>query len=247
MDAVAGMRRESPSRARRPILKGGLGRPTSLWRRRAPENTCTYGALTPDGFHEETLTGSYVDISNPDPADIRLEDVASGLANTCRGAGQLPFFSVAEHAVLVARRLRDQGYPPQVVSSGLHHDDPEAYLHDLTKPLKVLLARSASCPRWVRLFWTPGPSYAELEAQMWEAIRIALGLGYCDITHPAIKEADTWALAAESYHLRRSRGSTWYCHGAYCPKTTPLQLGLSPAQAEALWLAENHRVRAEID
>jgi hypothetical protein len=158
----------------------------------------------------------------------------------------MPFFSVAEHAVLVARRLRDQGYPPQVVLGGLHHDDPEAYLHDLTKPLKVLLAHSVVCPWWVRLFWTPPPSYAELEAQMWEAIRVALDLGDCDISHLAIKQADTWALAAESYHLRCSQGRTWFCHGAYCPETTPLTLGLSHEQAKASWLAENDRVRGEL-
>jgi hypothetical protein len=211
-----------------------------------PPDECTFGALTPDGYHTETLTGGYVDISDPDPGDIRLPDIAAGLANTCRGAGQMPFFSVAEHAVLVSRRLRDLGHPPGVVLAGLHHDDPEAYLHDLTKPLKQLLARASRRP-WPLGFLRPGPSYADLEAAMWEAIRFGLGLGECDIHHPAVKEADHWALAAECYHLRRSRGRTWFCHGAYCPERDPLRLGMCPADAEALWLHEHHRVLGALE
>ena len=207
----------------------------------ASSDECTFGALTPDGYHAETITGGYIDLSDPDPSDIRLADVAAGLANTCRGAGQLPFFSIAEHTVLVGRRLHDLGHPPEVVLAGLHHDDPEAYLHDLTKPLKQLLARGSRRALPFRAL-RPRPSYAELEAAMWEAIRVGLDLGQCDIAHPAVKEADHWALDAECYHLRRSRGRTWFCHGAYSPERDPLMLGKWPPEAEALWLNEHQRV-----
>jgi hypothetical protein len=189
-----------------------------------------FGALTEGGFHIETYSGAYVDISAPDPSDIRLADVAHGLAHTCRGAGQTArFYSVAEHAVLVSRRLREIGCPLRIVLAGLHHDDPEAYLHDVTKPLKHLL--------------TP---YGELEAEMWEAIRVGLHLGACDIEHAAVKAADTWALGAENHHLRRSHGRTWYCADVYSPLTHPLNLGLAPPDAEAVWLREHSRLRDEL-
>ncbi len=209
---------------------------------------CRFGALTPDGYHVETYTGAYLDISRPDPADIRLTDIAAGLSNICRGGGQIPFFSVAEHALLVSSRLRALGYPPEVVMAGLHHDDPEAYIQDLVKPVKELIAR----PRWQG--WLPRPRararrmpYERIERRLWEAISIALGLGGCDIHSGAVKQADTWALAAESHYLRRSRGRTWYCHGAYDPTEQPLQLGLSSSLAATLWIAEHVSLVAELE
>jgi 5'-nucleotidase len=193
-------------------------------------DTPDFGALVAGGYHIETHAGVYVDLTNPEPADIRLGDVAHGLAHICRGSGQTGrFFSVAEHAVIVSGRLRELGCPPQVVLAGLHHDDSEAYLGDVTRPLKKLL-----------------PAYRALESRMWEAIRVGLALGECDIDAPAVKDADRWALGAENYHLRRSRGRTWFCAGVYSPDTHPLTLGAPPAHAKALWLAEHDRVQSEL-
>jgi hypothetical protein len=189
-----------------------------------------FGALVAGGYHIESYTGAYVDLTDPNPADIRLADVAHGLANMCRGSGQTArFFSVAEHAVIVSRRLRDNGEAPRIVLAGLHHDDTEAYLGDVTRPLKKLL-----------------PTYHPLERGMWEAIRVALGLGECDIEDQRVKRADRWALGAENFHLRHSQGRTWFCAGVYSPETDPLTLGIPPADAEALWLTEHDRVRDEL-
>jgi hypothetical protein len=193
-------------------------------------DSAAFGALLAGGYYIETYSGAYIDLAAPDPADIRLGDIAHALAHACRGAGHTArFFSVAEHSVIVGRRLREVGCSARVQLAGLHHDDPEAYLGDMTSPLKQLLA-----------------SYRPLERRMWHAIRTALDLGDCDITTPAIKEADRWALAAENYYLRNSQGRTWYCADVYCPRTTPLDLGLSPEQAKGLWLAEHERVSAEV-
>jgi hypothetical protein len=205
-----------------------------------------FGALTPDGHHTETVSGVYLDLADPQPDAILLHDIAVGLSNVCRGGGQLEFFSVAEHAVLVGRRLRDLGEPPSVVLAGLHHDDPEAYIQDIVKPAKELI----EWPRWVRglscLSRGPRRPYSELETRLWDAIRVGLDLGDIDIKAPVIKAADEWALAAECHHLRRSRGSTWYCLGAYDPAADPLQLGLAPKTARGLWLSEHARVIAEV-
>lgn len=190
----------------------------------------TFGALVAGGYHIETYTGAFLDLISPSPANIRLLDIAHGLAHTCRGAGQTRrFFSVAEHAVLVSRRLRELGCPPQKVLAGLHHDDPEAYIHDITKPLKEFLG-----------------AYARVERRMWEAISAALDLGHCDIADEAVKDADVWALGAENHHLRLSRGSTWYCAGVYSVESHPLELGLAPCEAETLWLREHYRLQQEL-
>ena len=206
----------------------------------------TFGALTPGGYHAETFTGGYLDLSAPDPKDINLIDIAVGLSNACRGGGQLPHFSVAEHAVLVARRLAGQGHSPSVVLAGLHHDDPEGYIQDLIKPAKELV--EASAIRWLtRLpFGRPRRSYGQLESQLWEAIQIALGLERCDIHDPAVKTADTWALDVESYYLRLSRGATWFCHGAYDPDRDPVTLRPARESAAGVWLREHRRLIAEL-
>lgn len=79
--------------------------------------------------------------------------------------------SVAQHSVMVARYLESQGHPLEVVLQGLHHDDSEAYLGDVIRPLKMLL-----------------PNYREIEEGFEMKIAKAFKLEYP--FHPAVKEAD---------------------------------------------------------
>lgn len=163
----------------------------------------------------------------PNPEDISLEDIAHGLANTCRYAGQSGiFYSVAEHAVLVSERLRRRGAHPRLILAGLHHDDPEAFLGDLTRPLKTLL-----------------PHFHVLEEKMWAAIKVALDINCPTIDEPAVKEADNWALAAEAYYLLPSKGINWigWEAGTYDHDLWPLTLGQVPAAAESTFLYVHNR------
>lgn len=85
---------------------------------------------------------------DPRPGDLRLVDIARGLANTCRYAGQLArqgaFYSVAEHCVLVSRaagRLaaeRGLSRADRKVCEQLAalHDAGEAYVADVASPVK---------------------------------------------------------------------------------------------------------------
>lgn len=83
----------------------------------------------------ETYSGQYVDLINPDPATIKLVDIAMGLAHTARFAGQTTrFYSVAEHAVRVSRLV-----PRALALPALHHDSHEAYIGDIIAPLKAAL------------------------------------------------------------------------------------------------------------
>lgn len=81
------------------------------------------------------LSGWPIDLLNPHPDSIRIEDIAAGLSKICRFSGQIEhFYSVAQHSVLVASLL-----PAHLKLQGLLHDATEAYLGDVTSPLKKLL------------------------------------------------------------------------------------------------------------
>jgi len=178
----------------------------------------------------ELITGKYLDVYEPDPAAISLDAVAHGLANTCRFTGQsIRFYSVAEHAVLVARRLQELGYSADVVMEGLHHDDAEAFLGDVTRPLKRRLE-----------------DYREIEGRMSAAVSRALGVPIPDPMSSDVKAADTWALACEAHNLLPSKGRTWFCDGEYTEGDAGAEgfsFGLPPAEARDLWLRAHCALR----
>lgn len=83
-------------------------------------------------------SGLAFDPIDPDPALIRIEDIAHALGMTCRYGGHVRhFYSVAEHCVLVSQALeREDQHPSWVVRQGLMHDAAEAYMADLIRPIK---------------------------------------------------------------------------------------------------------------
>lgn len=74
---------------------------------------------------------------DPRPEDVRIEDIAAGLAATVRFRGQTRQpYTVAEHSVHVANLVGLHN--PGAALWGLLHDAAEAYLGDLIRPLKQL-------------------------------------------------------------------------------------------------------------
>lgn len=144
----------------------------------------------------ETYTGRYVDVSNPRADTITVRDIAHALANTCRFGGHCKsFHSVAEHAVFVSHRLERKGGTDTLCLLGLHHDDAEAYLSDIPRPLKPLL----------------GFGYEALTNRMDDAIAEALELpAMSGAAKRSIKEADNWSLFVEAKHLLPSGGDGWW-------------------------------------
>lgn len=200
------------------------------------------GATTDRATTVELSTGAYLDLVAPDPAAITLEAVAHGLSQCCRFGNQSRcFYSVAEHAVRVADRLKAQGCPPPVQLMGLHHDDPEAFTGDATRPLKEAM-RALGSDAWDVL-------EGRLLAACWVALDLPVPSGTWE--RPAVKRADDWVAAAEAWHLMPSRGQGWGWTDVYYAERDGAQwpLGASSWAAKQGWLERHYELvyRADLE
>jgi len=90
------------------------------------------------------LSGRRLDLLDPSPLDIEIEDIAQGLARVARWNGQTRgehAFSVAQHCLLVealARQL-DPELRPAACLAALLHDAPEYVVGDLITPFKAVI------------------------------------------------------------------------------------------------------------
>lgn len=79
-----------------------------------------------------TYTGRVVKPLDPDPATLTIADIAHALANSCRFTGHTRrFYSTAQHSYHVSQIV-----PPEIALTGLLHDAGEAYLSDISRPVK---------------------------------------------------------------------------------------------------------------
>ena len=92
----------------------------------------------------EILTHTRVmfDPVHPDPEKIRIRDIAHALSMLCRANGHFPtFYSVGQHCINCMREAQARGYSSRVQLACLLHDASEAYLADVTRPVKKELPR----------------------------------------------------------------------------------------------------------
>ena len=131
-------------------------------------------------------TGVHFNFLTPEESAFCIMDVASGLANTCRFAGHTGYFySVAQHSVLVSHLV-----PAEHALYGLMHDAHEAFIGDMTSPLKSLL-----------------PDYQALEKKIEKVVLAKFGLSG---PKPAeVKQADLIALATEKRDLMPHDAEVW--------------------------------------
>ncbi len=88
-----------------------------------------------------TYTGRHFDPTNPSMALIRITDIAHSLSLICRANGQVSrFYSVAQHCIACATEAAARGLSARLQLACLLHDAGEAYLCDLPRPVKNLLA-----------------------------------------------------------------------------------------------------------
>lgn len=85
-----------------------------------------------------TYSGHRFDPLATYPGFISIDDIAHALSNICRYTGHCSsFYSVAQHSVLVAKILKDDGHDANVQLQGLLHDATEAYMNDIARPVKL--------------------------------------------------------------------------------------------------------------
>ena len=120
---------------------------------------------TPPRAWQRMLSGRRLDLLDPSPLDIEVEDIAHGLARVARWNGQTTgehAFSVAQHSVVVeeiAAHLQP-GLEPRWRLAALLHDASEYVIGDMISPFKAAL----------------GFSYKAFEARLEHAIAIRFGL-----------------------------------------------------------------------
>lgn len=176
----------------------------------------------------ETYCGKYLDYKNPLPEDIELADIARGLAQTCRFAGQTTrYYSVAEHAIYVARLVATATPRRELQFAALHHDSHEAYLQDWPSPLKEFLGRELFEDLSDEIDWAIGTQFSIIPAHFKSAYA---------------EEADHFALRTEAATLKFSHGTG--PHWGFDESFTPLAgIGWSPDKAEREFLKWHDRLK----
>ncbi len=165
----------------------------------------------------ETFTGKRFTLFDIDPDNIDILDIAHALSMQCRFAGHCKrFYSVAEHSVHVFRLLSRQGHYSDLLKAALLHDASEAYLGDVTRPLKLQLAE-----------------YRDIEAQVQAAIYHKFQCRPTAEQKSLIKDADNAILAAEARWLMPSGGEGWGLEDIQLPEI--IIDGCSPADAKAMF------------
>lgn len=182
-----------------------------------PQGDINFVVIPPARFGNwiQTYTGAKFWPMDPRAAELNIRDIAHALSMQCRYAGHcIRFYSVAEHSVLVARYLREQGHRPDVVLAGLLHDATEAYLVDVPRPVKPFL-----------------PGYKEAEARLWAVIAEWASLP--PAIPEAVHEADNRILNDERAQNMGPCADAWGYSGE--PLGVTLRLW-SPASAEAAFI-----------
>lgn len=84
-----------------------------------------------------TYSGIHLTPLVPKPEDIRIEDIAHALSMMVRANGHFPeFYSVGQHCIHCCKEAEARGYTRRTQLACLLHDASEAYLADITRPVK---------------------------------------------------------------------------------------------------------------
>jgi 5'-deoxynucleotidase YfbR-like HD superfamily hydrolase len=141
---------------------------------------------------QRMLSGRRLDLLNPSPLDVELDDIAHGLARVARWNGQTVgphIFSVAQHSLLVeaiADHLNPE-MPRDWRLAVLLHDAPEYVIGDIISPFKAVI----------------GDAYKVIEERLLAAIHVHFGLSPLSsaVLRRLIKQADRQAAFLEATRL----------------------------------------------
>ena len=165
-----------------------------------------------------TYTGRRVDIPNPRPGQIAIEDVAHHLSRLPRfaGATQVPW-CVAAHSLHCASLAERQGLPAAAQLYALLHDAHEAYMSDIPSPFKRAVAHPL----------------AIVEDALQHHVLGQLGCKGYQAWHYQVKQIDLISLATERRDLMHPAASAddWACLEGIQPDTRVLN-AVSPASID---------------
>ena len=87
-------------------------------------------------------TGKHFDPINPDKNLIDIVDIAHSLSLICRANGHFKhFYAVASHSIACSIEAEKRGFDKKIQLACLLHDASEAYLSDVTRPIKAMLTK----------------------------------------------------------------------------------------------------------
>ncbi len=146
------------------------------------------------------LSGRRLDLLDPSPLDIEIDDIAHGLARVARWNGQttgMHAFSVAQHCIVVEELVRKlkPDVEPRWRLAALLHDAPEYVIGDMISPFKAALgldyhAFEERLERAVHLrFGLPAKPPAEIKRTIKAADRICAGFEAVDLAGFSAAEA----------------------------------------------------------
>ena len=185
---------------------------------------------------QRMLSGRRLNLLNPTPVDIEIEDIAHGLSRLARWNGQTNgvwAYSVAEHSLLVERILRAQneGIGKRWQKACLLHDAPEYVIGDMITPFKAFL----------------GVDYTDIDARLGDAIHLRFGLpgDLPQWVKKAINRADKTAAYLEAIQLAgfsQSEAKRYIAN----PKTPPeIRINpMPPDEAKAAYLKRFHDIES---
>jgi hypothetical protein len=162
-----------------------------------------------------TVSGRKIDFLAPDPDELVIEDIATGLAHINRFAGQtLVPYSVAQHSVYCSL------YCPSHPFDALMHDFPEAYMSDVPRPLKRML----------------GEAWVELEHRLYEVG--AAKFGMLPKIPPEVKDVDDRMLFTERRDIQPDHMPWPWKRNPYLWRIKPW----GPKRAKAVFLKRFHQL-----
>jgi len=190
--------------------------------------------------YQRMLSGRRLDLLDPTPMDIEIEDIAHGLAFVARWNGQTlgdwPY-SVAEHSLLVEALFTrmNPATPAKWKLAALLHDAPEYVIGDMISPVKAAV----------------GPGYGALDDRLMAAIHIRFGLP-AEVPlkiKKAIKKADrisAWLEATQIAGFARAESDKFF--GKPDPATIKeLDIHLRPPrEAREDFVARHEELLAQI-
>lgn len=184
---------------------------------------------------QRMLSGRRLDLLDPSPLDIEIEDIAHGLARVARWNGQTKGehgFSVAQHCVLVEKITTELNprLSREARLMALLHDAPEYVIGDLISPFKVAI----------------GIDYKALELKLQSAIQMRFGLPgkVPSALSSLFKKADLISAFFEATQLAGFELEIARRLFVVPPKTvkTPRLVPLAPREAQNLFLDRFRRL-----